>query len=89
VYRDTRLLCVLKFPCDLEQIFLLINYFASFYIIFRRTSQNLIVLQEQLSFIEEEDIHSLHGALNTKYTMFKYAVLPSCFTSDCLLSAFS
>ncbi|RCV26723.1 hypothetical protein SEVIR_5G272600v4 [Setaria viridis] len=52
-------------------VFLLINYFASFYIIFRRTSQNLIVLQEQLSFIEEEDIHSLHGTLNTKYTMFK------------------
>jgi len=55
----------------LVQVILLINYFASFYIIFRRTSQNLIVLQEQLSFIEEEDIHSLHGALNTKYTMFK------------------
>jgi len=78
--------CVLKFSCDLEQVFLLINYFASFYIIFRRTSQNLIVLQEQLSFIEEEDIHSLHGTLNTKYTMFKYAVLPNGFTSDCLSS---
>ncbi|KAF8675720.1 hypothetical protein HU200_047202 [Digitaria exilis] len=52
-------------------VFLLINYFASFYIIFRRTSQNLIVLQEQLSFVEEEEIHSLHGTLNTKYTMFK------------------
>lgn len=60
-----------------KQAFLLINYFASFYIIFRRTSQNLIVLQEQLSFIDEEDIHSLHGTLNTKYTMFKYAVLPT------------
>uniref|UniRef100_A0A0E0C610 Uncharacterized protein n=1 Tax=Oryza meridionalis TaxID=40149 RepID=A0A0E0C610_9ORYZ len=52
-------------------VFLLINYFMSFYIIFRRTSQNLMVLREQLNFIEEEDIHSLHGALNTKYTMFK------------------
>ncbi|KAF2910808.1 hypothetical protein DAI22_11g129300 [Oryza sativa Japonica Group] len=52
-------------------VFLLINYFMSFYIIFRRTSQNLLLLREQLNFIEEEDIHSLHGALNTKYTMFK------------------
>lgn len=51
--------------------FLLINYFASFYIIFRRTSQCLLVLREQLNFVEEEDIHSLHGTLNTKYTMFK------------------
>lgn len=69
----------------MEQVFLLINYFASFYIIFRRTSQNLIVLQEQLSFIEEEDIHSLHGTLNTKYTMFKYAVFPNGFISDAKL----
>ncbi|KAF0921151.1 hypothetical protein E2562_039080 [Oryza meyeriana var. granulata] len=52
-------------------VFLLISYFMSFYIIFRRTSQNLLVLREQLNFIEEEDVHSLHGALNTKYTMFK------------------
>ncbi|EMS49205.1 hypothetical protein TRIUR3_28670 [Triticum urartu] len=51
--------------------FLLMNYFASFYIIFRRTSQCLLVLREQLNFVEEEDIHSLHGTLNTKYTMFK------------------
>ncbi|KAL5674073.1 hypothetical protein ACJX0J_018379, partial [Zea mays] len=50
---------------------LLVNYFASFYVIFRRTSQNLVALQEQLSLVEEEGIHSLHGALNTKYTMFK------------------
>jgi hypothetical protein len=59
----------------LEQGFLLINYFASFYIIVRRTSQCLLVLREQLNFVEEEDIHSLHGTLNTKYTMFKYAAL--------------
>uniref|UniRef100_A0A453FDJ7 THH1/TOM1/TOM3 domain-containing protein n=1 Tax=Aegilops tauschii subsp. strangulata TaxID=200361 RepID=A0A453FDJ7_AEGTS len=51
--------------------FLLMNYFASFYIIFCRTSQCLLVLREQLNFVEEEDIHSLHGTLNTKYTMFK------------------
>ena len=59
----------------MKQGFLLINYFASFYIIFRRTSQCLLVLREQLNFVEEEDIHSLHGTLNTKYTMFKYVVL--------------
>lgn len=53
------------------QAILLVNYFASFYVIFRRTSQNLVALQEQLSLVEEEGIHSLHGALNTKYTMFK------------------
>lgn len=70
------------------QVFLLINYFASFYIIFQRTSQNLVVLQEQLSFIDEEDIHSLHGTLNTKYTMFKYAVFPNCFIHDGYFKAF-
>ncbi|EMS52754.1 hypothetical protein TRIUR3_12571 [Triticum urartu] len=39
---------------------LLVNYFASFYIIF-----------EQFDFVEEDDMHSLHGTLNTNYTMFK------------------
>ncbi|THU72688.1 hypothetical protein C4D60_Mb04t14820 [Musa balbisiana] len=52
-------------------VFLLLNYSLSFYIIFRHTSQNLSVLHEQLSFIENEDIHAMHNALRTKYTMLK------------------
>ncbi|KAJ3670759.1 hypothetical protein LUZ60_008185 [Juncus effusus] len=52
-------------------VFLLASYLVSFYIIFCRISDNLMVLREQLSYIEDEDFHSMHGALNTKYTMFK------------------
>ncbi|XP_065023877.1 uncharacterized protein LOC135649449 isoform X2 [Musa acuminata AAA Group] len=52
-------------------VFLLLNYSLSFYIIFRHTSQNLSVLHEQLSFIENEDTHAMHNALRTKYTMLK------------------
>lgn len=29
------------------------------------------MLSEQLNFIEDEDVQSMHGALNTKYIMFK------------------
>ncbi|KAF8759161.1 hypothetical protein HU200_010564 [Digitaria exilis] len=65
-------------------VFLLINYFASFYIIFRRTSQNLIVLQEQLSFVEEEEIHSLHGTLNTKRFQGTMQVAAVAFIMFCI-----
>ncbi|KAF3334834.1 Lung seven transmembrane receptor [Carex littledalei] len=51
--------------------FLLASYMVSFYIIFRRISENLSMLSEQLNFIEDEDVQSMHGALNTKYIMFK------------------
>ncbi|PIA42815.1 hypothetical protein AQUCO_02000332v1 [Aquilegia coerulea] len=50
---------------------LVVNYFISFYVIFHRVSQNLLLLSEQLSFIEDEDIHTMHDAVYTKYTMFK------------------
>ncbi|KAM3215502.1 hypothetical protein ACQJBY_067492 [Aegilops geniculata] len=51
--------------------FLLMKYFAAFYILFRRMSQWLLVLCEQLNFVEEDGIHSLHGTLKTNYTMFE------------------
>ncbi|KAF8400869.1 hypothetical protein HHK36_014172 [Tetracentron sinense] len=52
-------------------VLLLLNYFVSFYVIFHHTSQNLLVLREQLSFIEDEDVHAMRDAVYTKYSMFK------------------
>lgn len=61
------------------QVLLLLNYFISFYVIFHNISQNLLVLREQLSLIREEDIHSMHDAVYTKYTMFRYWCVSSLF----------
>lgn len=52
-------------------VLLLLNYFVSFYVIFHHVSQNLLLLREQLSFIEDEDVYAMHDAIYTKYTMFK------------------
>ncbi|KAK6912027.1 hypothetical protein RJ641_024120 [Dillenia turbinata] len=52
-------------------VLLLLNYFVSFYAIFRYICQNLSLLREQLSFIEDEEVHVMHEAVYTKYTMFK------------------
>ncbi|XP_057732635.1 uncharacterized protein LOC130947943 [Arachis stenosperma] len=52
-------------------VLLLLNYFISFYVIFHHISQNLLVLREQLSIIENEDVHTMHDAVYKKYTMFK------------------
>ncbi|XVE52047.1 hypothetical protein DITRI_Ditri02bG0089200 [Diplodiscus trichospermus] len=52
-------------------VLLLLNYIISFYVIFRHISQNLLVLREQLTFIEDEDVQSMHDAVYTKYIMFK------------------
>ncbi|KAG6727825.1 hypothetical protein I3842_02G144300 [Carya illinoinensis] len=52
-------------------VLLLLNYLVSFYVIFHHISQNLSVLREQLSFIEDEDVQTMHDAVYTKYTMFK------------------
>ncbi|XP_019424930.1 PREDICTED: uncharacterized protein LOC109333808 isoform X1 [Lupinus angustifolius] len=52
-------------------VLLLLNYFISFYMIFHHISQNLLVLREQLSIIESEDVHTMHDAVYKKYTMFK------------------
>ncbi|XP_057967077.1 uncharacterized protein LOC131157160 isoform X2 [Malania oleifera] len=52
-------------------VLLLLIYFISFYLIFHHISQNLVVLQEQMSFIEDEDVHAMHDAVHTKYIMFK------------------
>ncbi|KAJ6792446.1 Uncharacterized protein M6B38_239560 [Iris pallida] len=52
-------------------VFLLLNYSVSFYVIFRHISQNLLALHEQLSFIEDEGVHTMHDVLHTKYTMLK------------------
>ncbi|KAK1315497.1 hypothetical protein QJS10_CPA06g00774 [Acorus calamus] len=53
------------------QVLLLLSYFISFYVIFHHIARNLVVLREQLSFIEDEDVHAMHEAVYTKYTMFK------------------
>ena len=58
----------------LIQVLLLLNYFISFYVIFHHIYQNLLALQEQLSFIMEEDVQAMHDAILTKYKMFKYAI---------------
>ncbi|XP_022964205.1 uncharacterized protein LOC111464293 [Cucurbita moschata] len=52
-------------------VLLLLNYFISFYVIFHHIYQNLLALQEQLSFIMEEDVQAMHDAILTKYKMFK------------------
>ncbi|XP_021688532.1 uncharacterized protein LOC110670699 isoform X2 [Hevea brasiliensis] len=52
-------------------VLLLLNYLISFYLIFRQIAQNLSVLREQLTFIEDEDVREMHDAVYTKYIMFK------------------
>ncbi|KAJ6711516.1 LUNG SEVEN TRANSMEMBRANE RECEPTOR [Salix purpurea] len=52
-------------------VLLLLNYLISFSMIFRQISQNLSVLREQLSFVEEEDVQAMYDAVYMKYTMFK------------------
>ncbi|GMN37169.1 hypothetical protein TIFTF001_006597 [Ficus carica] len=52
-------------------VLLLFNYLITFYVIFHHTSQNLLVLREQLSVIADEDVHTMHDAVYTKYIMFK------------------
>jgi len=44
------------FKLTVAQVLLLLNYFTSFYVIFHHISQNLSVLREQLSYIEDEDV---------------------------------
>ncbi|XP_042404101.1 uncharacterized protein LOC121993922 isoform X2 [Zingiber officinale] len=50
-------------------VLILLNYSLSFYMIFHHISQNIIVLHEQLNYIEDED--TMHNALHTKFIMFK------------------
>ncbi|GFZ08072.1 hypothetical protein Acr_19g0010090 [Actinidia rufa] len=52
-------------------VLLLLNYLVSFYLIFHHTYRNLLVLREQLAFIEDEDVHLMHDAIHAKYVMFK------------------
>jgi hypothetical protein len=59
------------FKLTVAQVLLLLNYFTSFYVIFHHISQNLSVLREQLSYIEDEDVHAMHDAVYTKYMMSK------------------
>ncbi|XP_059458639.1 uncharacterized protein LOC132188240 isoform X2 [Corylus avellana] len=59
------------YSCFNLQVLLLLNYFTSFYVIFHHISQNLSVLREQLSYIEDEDVHALHDSVYAKYMMFK------------------
>ncbi|KAG8379986.1 hypothetical protein BUALT_Bualt07G0146700 [Buddleja alternifolia] len=52
-------------------VLLLLNYFVVFYVIFYHISQNLLVLRDQLSFIDDEDVQAMRDAIYTKYVMFK------------------
>ncbi|GFP90435.1 hypothetical protein PHJA_001187400 [Phtheirospermum japonicum] len=52
-------------------VLLVLNYCIIFYVIFNHISRNLTVLRDQLSFIEDEDVHAMHDAVYTKYIMFK------------------
>ncbi|KAF7124711.1 hypothetical protein RHSIM_Rhsim12G0201900 [Rhododendron simsii] len=54
-----------------SSILLLLNYSVSFYLIFHHIYRNLLVLREQLTFIEDEDVHLMHDAVYAKYVMFK------------------
>jgi hypothetical protein len=56
------------------QVLLLLNYLISFSMIFRQISQNLSVLREQLTVVEEEDVQAMYDAVYMKYTMFKYVL---------------
>ncbi|CAN1798848.1 hypothetical protein LINPERHAP1_LOCUS21893 [Linum perenne] len=60
-------------------ILLLLNYVVSFYLIFYLISQNLLLLQEQLNFIEVEDVQGMHGAVYMKYLMFKIIMVQNHF----------
>lgn len=59
---------------SMKQVLLLLNYCISFYMIFRHISQNLLLLREQLTIIEDEDVHAMRDAIFSKYIMFKYAI---------------
>uniref|UniRef100_A0A7N0UWX0 Uncharacterized protein n=1 Tax=Kalanchoe fedtschenkoi TaxID=63787 RepID=A0A7N0UWX0_KALFE len=52
-------------------VLLLVCHSISFYLIFHHISQNLRVLRDQLTYIEDEDVHAMHDAVHTKYVMFK------------------
>lgn len=65
---------ILIFCSYVIQVLLTVGYVISFYVIFKHISQNLIVLQEQLTFIEDEEIPAMHEAIYTKYTMLKYEI---------------
>lgn len=57
------------------QALLCLNYLIVFYVIFNHVSRNLIILRDQLSFIEDDDIQAMRDAVYTKYIMFKYVYL--------------
>ncbi|CAN6462998.1 unnamed protein product [Victoria cruziana] len=52
-------------------VLLLIIYLMSFYTIFLHISRNLLVLHQQLNFLQHEDTDIVHDAVHTKYMMFK------------------
>lgn len=74
IYVDDRI-CIQKFTKrNAIQVFLVLAYSLSFYMIFHHISHSLLVLREQLIFIEGEDTHTMHNALYAKYIMFKYVL---------------
>ena len=74
IYVDDQI-CIQKFTKrNAIQVFLVLAYSLSFYMIFHHISHSLLVLREQLIFIEGEDTHTMHNALYAKYIMFKYVL---------------
>ncbi|CAH9056235.1 unnamed protein product, partial [Cuscuta epithymum] len=53
-------------------VLLALNYSVLFYVIFSHISQNLLLLREQLTIVENEVIPGMHDAIYMKYTMLKW-----------------
>ncbi|XP_039047819.1 uncharacterized protein LOC120188451 [Hibiscus syriacus] len=53
------------------KVLLLLNYMISFYVIFHHISQNLLLLLEQLTYIEDEEVQLMRDAVYMKYRMLK------------------
>ncbi|CAH9088561.1 unnamed protein product [Cuscuta europaea] len=52
-------------------VLLVLNYSILFYVIFSHIYQNLLLLREQLTIVENEDVPGMHDAIYMKYTMLK------------------
>ncbi|KAL0415201.1 UNVERIFIED_CONTAM: hypothetical protein Slati_3352000 [Sesamum latifolium] len=62
-------------------VLLLLNYLIVFYVIFNHVYQNLMVLRDQLSFIENEDVQVMHDAVYTKYHVQIFISIDNSFES--------
>ncbi|CAH9056245.1 unnamed protein product, partial [Cuscuta epithymum] len=60
-------------------VLLALNYSVLFYVIFSHISQNLLLLREQLTIVENEVIPGMHDAIYMKYTMLKWRLHFFCY----------